>query len=294
MVINNYKGGRLANRILSFAHLLANSIEYKYKLYNPEFDEYCSFFEAPSKNEFDQHTISTTIFNNHFLDRTFSRLFRLWADITHKLFTKTPFYVLYRIFKSHDSKSVIFDLNDPGFVNNALTKTVITEGWLFRDYQSFNKYEHELRRYFTPVKKYKDEVENIVAGIRATAEVLIGVHIRRGDYERFGNGQWFFSDAVYAEKMMQVHKKITAEGKTCAFIICSNDTVATAEFPAELKIFAGQRHFITDLYCLAACDGIIGPPSTFSIWASFYGQIPLAQINNKDDKIELGQYVNLC
>ena len=294
MVINNYKGGRLANRILSFAHLLANSIEYKYKLYNPEFDEYCSYFEATSKNKFDQHLISTTLFKNHFLDRIFSRLFRLWADITYKLFTKTPFYVLYRIFRSHDRKNMVFDLNDPVFVQDAITKTVITEGWLFRDYNSFNKYENELRRYFAPVKKYREEVEKIISGIRATADVVIGVHIRRGDYEKFGNGQWFFNDAVYADKMMQVYKQKTAEGKTCAFLICSNDKIDPANFPAELKFYAGERHFITDLYCLAACDAIIGPPSTFSIWASFYGQIPLAQMNSKDEIIELGEYRNLC
>lgn len=284
----------MSNRILAFGHLLANSIEYKYKLYNPEFDEYCPFFEAPAKNEFDRHAISTTLFNNHFFDRAFSRLFRLWADITHKLFTKTPFYTLCRIFKSHDSKSIIFDLNDPAFINDALTKTVITEGWLFRDYNSFNKYENELRRYFTPVKKYRDEVETILKGIRANADVVIGVHIRRGDYARFGDGQWFFDDAVYAEKMMQAYKKYTAEGKNCAFLVCSNETIDAANYPAELKIHTGERHFITDLYCLAACDGIIGPPSTFSIWASFYGKIPLAQIFKKDDVVKLDEYVNLC
>ncbi len=294
MVINNYKGGRLANRILSFAHLLANSIEYKYKLYNPEFDEYCPFFEAPAQNKFDQHPVSITIFNNHFFDRVFSRLFRLWADITHKLFTKTSFYALYRIFKSHDRKGIIFDLNDPVFLKDAMSKTVITEGWLFRDYNSFNKYENELRRYFTPVKKYRDEVEEILKDIRANVDVVIGVHIRRGDYDRFGNGQWLFDDAVYADKMMQACQQFTADGKTCAFLICSNETIHPANFPAALKIFAGERHFITDLYCLAACDGIIGPPSTFSIWASFYGKIPLAQIFKKEDVVNLNEYVNLC
>src|SRR3954468_23871946 len=101
MVIHNYKGGRLSNRILAFGHLLANSIEHKYKLCNPEFDEYCQYFEAPSQNNFNGYPISVSIFNNHFFDRAFSRLFRLWADITHKLFIETPFYKLYRIFKSH-------------------------------------------------------------------------------------------------------------------------------------------------------------------------------------------------
>ena len=294
MVINNYKGGQLANRILSFAHLLANSIGHTYKLYNPEFDEYNAYFEGSSKNYFNGHPVSVTLFNNHFFDRAFSRLFRLWADITHQLFTRTPFYILYRIFKSHDKKIKVFDLNDAVFVKDAQTKTTITQGWLFRDYANFNKYENEIRQFFTPVEKYKLEVKKIMDEMRAQADVVIGVHIRRGDYIRYADGQYFFDDAVYADKMMQIQNKIIAAGKRCIFLICSNDNIDAANFSAELKLITGTRHFITDLYCLAACDAIIGPPSTFSIWASFYGKVPLAQIKRKDDVIELGEYVNLC
>jgi Glycosyl transferase family 11 len=294
MVINNYKGGQLANRILSFAHLLANSIGHQYKLYNPEFDEYNPYFEGSSKNHFNNYPVSVTLFRNHFADRAFSRLFRLWADITHKLFTRTPFYVLYRIFKSHDKRNIVFDLNDAAFVKDARTKTVITEGWLFRDYDNFNKYENEIRQFFAPVEKYKSEVNKIMEGLRQQADMVIGVHIRRGDYIRYAAGRWFFDDAVYAGKMQQVQNKMSASGKRCIFLICSNDKIDPANFPPELKLYTGNRHFIVDLYCLAACDGIIGPPSTFSIWASFYGKIPLAQINSKDDTIELGEYVNLC
>ena len=294
MVINNYKGGQLANRILSFAHFLSNSIEHKYKLYNPEFDEYNAYFEGSSKNYFNGYLINTTLFNNHFFDRAFSRLFRLWADITHPLFTRTPFYILYRIFRSHDKKNRVFDLNGTAFVKDAQTKTVIMEGWLFRDYTHFNKYENEIRQFFTPVGKYKAEVKKIIDDARSKADLLIGVHIRRGDYIRYAEGQWFFDDAVYADKMMQVQNKMFAEGKRCIFLICSNDKIDNDNFPSGLKLISGKRHFVTDLYCLAGCDAIIGPPSTFSIWASFYGKVPLSQIRSKDEVIAIGEYVNLC
>ena len=38
---------------------------------------------------------------------------------------------------------------------------------------------------------------------------------------------------------------------------------------------------IGDLYSLAACDYIIGPPSTYTQWASFYGQVPRFVHNRK-------------
>ena len=294
MVINNYKGGQLANRVLSFGHLLASSIEHQYKLYNPEFDEYNQFFEGPSKNKFNNYPISITLFNNHFADRVFSRLFRLWADITHHLFSRTPFYLLVRIFKTHDKKGLIFDLNDPAFIIAAQTKTVITQGWLFRDYVNYNKYQDEIRQFFTPVEKYKLEVKKIMDELRMQADIVIGVHIRRGDYIRYAGGRYFYEDEIYADKMLQIQKIFAAKGKRCAFIICTNGAINTNNFPPELNICTGNRHFITDLYCLAACNVIIGPPSTFSIWASFYGKIPLTQINSKEEQMQLGEYVNLC
>ena len=65
----------------------------------------------------------------------------------------------------------------------------------------------------------------------------------------------------------------------------------SAEYAETRRIVrAASRHFITDLYCMASCDGIIGPPSTFSQWASFYGKVPLSFIFTKDDVIQLREY----
>lgn len=40
-----------------------------------------------------------------------------------------------------------------------------------------------------------------------------------------------------------------------------------------------------DLYSLSRCDYIIGPPSSFSRWASLMGHIPIYQIWNKNEEI---------
>jgi hypothetical protein len=37
----------------------------------------------------------------------------------------------------------------------------------------------------------------------------------------------------------------------------------------------GPGHQVEDLYALAACDRLLAAPSTFSMWASFYGAVPL-------------------
>lgn len=294
MVINNYKGGQLANRIISFAHLAANSMAHHYALYNTEFDEYCPYFLATSTNDFLSYPISVTIFKNKIADWIYTKSLRLWTDITHPLFTNTPFYTLYRIFKSHDKMHLAYDLNNPAFVKDAVSKRVITQGWGFRDNKNVILHADAIRRFFSPVAEYQKIVDAAMQKARSKADVVIGVHIRRGDYNRFAGGKYFYDNEVYADKMQQLHQQITSSGKTCLFFVCSNEDLDLNQFPPELNIAFERRHFITDMYCLAAADGIVGPPSTFSSWASFYGKVPLAVISSKDEVVLLKDYVQVC
>ena len=293
MVLNNYKGGQLANRIVAFAHLIANSIEHHYALINPEFDEFEPFFTSTSSNNFNGYPISIN-FNNSFIKtQIIRRGSRIFTDITHSLFTKTPFYVLYRIFKTHDKFGLAYNLNNKAFVKDAQTHNVLVQGWGFRDQKNLNKHAAVIRTFFTPVQQFAGEVKAIISAAKAQADMVYGVHIRRGDYARHEGGKYFFSDEVYADKMMQLVAQNKIIGKTCAFMICSNEIINTKNYPDELLLITGARHFITDLYCLAACDGIIGPPSTFSGWASFYGKVPIQQIQSKEDVICLGEYLEV-
>ena len=293
MVLNNYKGGQLANRIISFAHLIANSIEYNYPLINPEFDEYEPFFEATSKNSFNDYPISVKIYKNKLTNLIAKKFIRLWLDITWKITTITPFYNLYRIFKTHDKQEIEFDLNEPSFIKNAQTKNVVVQGWSFRDRKNFIKHQDLLRHFFTPVDSFRQQVITLINDIRKEADIVIGVHIRRGDYSTFKGGKYLYSDEVYADKMLQLHNQYTGQNKTIAFFICSNETINKTEFPATLNLITGKRHFIIDLYGLALCDGIIGPPSSFSSWASFYGKVPIRHIQSKTEEIKLGNYMEL-
>jgi hypothetical protein len=59
-----------------------------------------------------------------------------------------------------------------------------------------------------------------------------------------------------------------------AFLVCSNEPVAPLLSLEGLKVFEGPGTAIGDLYALAGCDKLMGPPSTFSLWASYWGGRP--------------------
>jgi hypothetical protein len=70
-----------------------------------------------------------------------------------------------------------------------------------------------------------------------------------------------------------------------SFIICTNEKNILLPATQNFSVLNEERHFVEDLYLLAKCDYIIGPPSTFSLWASFYGSKPLYMIRDLETNI---------
>ena len=70
--------------------------------------------------------------------------------------------------------------------------------------------------------------------------------------------------------------------KRVVFFIASNENVPKETFN-EFEIIDGNMMCAAfDLYALSKCDRIIGPPSTFSRWASLMGNVPLYFIFDKE------------
>jgi hypothetical protein len=55
---------------------------------------------------------------------------------------------------------------------------------------------------------------------------------------------------------------------------------------ADLNVTWGSGHLVEDMYAFAGCDYLVGPPSTFTTWASFYGQVPLCRLTAADGEIQ--------
>lgn len=47
---------------------------------------------------------------------------------------------------------------------------------------------------------------------------------------------------------------------------------------------------IEDMYAPAGCDYIVGPPGSFSNWASFYGQAPIHLLYDLNEAISLQSF----
>jgi len=143
---------------------------------------------------------------------------------------------------------------------------------------------------FRPMEQVVESVEASLSDLRRDGSVIVGIHIRRGDYRQFEQGRFFYSDADYLDFMKQCVSQIEVFGKTVKCLICSDETVNHANFSGLTTCSIPSPSAMHDLYALSRCDCILGAPSTFSQWASFYGQVPLWLIWDKQQPIRLENF----
>jgi hypothetical protein len=115
----------------------------------------------------------------------------------------------------------------------------------------------------------------------------VGVHIRHGDYANFRDGKYFYTLPQYVDQMRILARLLAP--RRIGFLVCSNVSQDSTHF-GDLKVTMGPGHLLEDMYALAECDYLMGPPSTYTIWASFYGKVPLHSIEAADAPLALADF----
>ena len=99
----------------------------------------------------------------------------------------------------------------------------------------------------------------------------IAVHIRQGDYKEWANGIHYYSTEKYRNFINELNHSLKGHA---SFYIFSDSNLTEADFDIP-NLTVSNHSVIEDLDLMSQCDYIVGPPSTFSAWASLYGQTPI-------------------
>jgi hypothetical protein len=163
---------------------------------------------------------------------------------------------------------------------------VLFAGWELRT-RTLAAHAEVIRRHFAPVPAHARAVAALHAQLRARADLVIGVHVRRGDYAGWKGGQYFWEPAAYVALARRVASLFA--GRRALFLVASNEPIDPALW-ADLPFAPAPGHPVQDLYALAGCDLLFGPPSTFSQWASFYGDVPLWTVERPEATPSLADF----
>ena len=275
--------GQLGNRIFQAAAFQAAAWEMSFSLLNPALGPYAEFFPA-LKNDFfcrQGQGLPMTRWRLLFcrtLDALTSRSLRsVWS---------AGRWAVLDIAASHDDSEEDFDLCGEEFQRIlSRNRLVVAKGWKFRAHAALKSRKKDVVRLFTPHSGIRAEVERHIAQARSGCDILVGLHVRRGDYANWLGGKFFYGRDAYASWLKQANALWL--GKKVGFLICSNESVDDLLRLPGVSASAGPGVPIADLYALAACDYLIGPPSTFTLWASYYGGAPLHMLMKNDQTLQI-------
>ena len=161
------------------------------------------------------------------------------------------------------------------------------DGWQHSsDYSYITEQRVEIVKLFEPDTFVVNRVKGYFKDYKG---ITVGLHIRRGDYKDYLGGKYFYPDDVYLKIIDRLRTQIVREGKNVRFIICSNDSFAIPTTYSDVFSIR-ESNGITDLYALSCSDYIIGPPSSYSQWASFYGNVPLYVLLNAEVEVDIDDF----
>lgn len=147
-----------------------------------------------------------------------------------------------------------------------------------------------LGKIFKPHISIIQNIKKTFNRLRTSYDIVVGVHIRRGDYLNWQGGKFYYDNNQYLEMMLKVSRLFNLQ--KVGFLICSNENINISDF-SNLKSFKlDNGSAALDLYALSLCNYIIGPPSSFSAWASSYGNVPLYFIRSINNDLSLSDFSN--
>ncbi len=270
MIVIADRNGQLGNRLFTFAHFIGWALEHGAEIANPGFFEYAQYFGDNLADPWCRFPVRPASRGAVLSRQIVYPAIYFAARQARKFQIRTPW--LSTLNYRGDSVYPL-DIHTDELLSCKLT---LVREWQYRDDANFHKHRDAICAYFTPRSDHLRRIRESVAKARDASDVLVGVHIRRGDYIKHLGGRYFYDHRVYRQAMEKIRGLF--ENRNVGFLICSNEQVDVSLFDG-FNLHLGPNHLVEDMYSFAGCDYLVGPPSTYTLWASYYGKVPLLQMH---------------
>lgn len=270
------KPGRLGNLLIVFTHFAALALERKFQIINPSFSPYKHYLESTL-------TQSVPCFNTHRALSNVNLRYK-YANLSFRILRKSAVKVplLFQVISLDWNESL--DLDQLANQDRFDCEVNLVGGWLFRCESLVAKYKPQLSRFFLPLNRYIEEARIHIIKARHInpSASLIGIHIRHGDYKLFQGGKFYYSLSFYRSLIKSLYDH---HSSSLVFIVVSDQSLSYNDFD-DPNIYLSNSAEIVDMIILSMCDGVIGPPSTFSQYAScFWGNGNLFHLQHDEFQV---------
>jgi len=289
-VITTNPGAFLGNQLTIYAHVIACAQECGREVWGPSFFMYAKHFESSSRDLFTRWPTRRSFLYPLQSLRVFLYYYVFARVVRVILLHPEPPVKDVTVITDYERKQ---SLESPEFLRETSgRRVVIIEGYFFRTSGSkVRAHALAIKEYFKPLKRHEARAAAVVRQARIGADVLVGVHLRQFDpiIDHIPHPVYRYQNADQTTGPMR-HTADLFPGKKVAFLLVSNNPVDPGRFPG-FSAAQSTGHIAEDLHALSLCDYILASTySTYSRWASFYGQVPLYQIENPGDVFALEDF----
>ena len=145
-------------------------------------------------------------------------------------------------------------------------------GWSYRDDDLTAKFRQKI------AKRYEIDFSNIldnhayefIVNRKSKGIAVVGIHVRRGDYSDWEGGRYHYDDSVYLKYIGLISEALKKVGREASFVVFSNEQV---DLPLYENIIVSRNSWSVDHFLMKQCDYLVGPPSTFTLWASYSASV---------------------
>lgn len=288
MIVISGKPGQLGNMLMLFSHFIARARESDLSVSNPAFADYAERFPATKHDLFCRFPARKSWLSGNRSQRNF--LYKASNSIVQLLNRFGGNFGKVRSIAIDDSETEL-QLGSPKFLEVARgSQFLFVRGSGFRDPEMVRKHAEEIREFFRIPEQNQRNIDELIARARQDTDVLVGIHIRHGVLHFESTRRHFYPTRRYAEFMDQLIELFP--GRRVSFLLCSDWPQDPATF-SRFNITFGTGDVVEDLYAFARCDYLVGIPSTFTMWASFYGKVPLSFIRSFDQRLSWADFATV-
>jgi hypothetical protein len=288
-VITTNPGAFLGNQLTIFAHVIASARDTGRDIWGASFFPYARCFESTNRDMLARFPARHSLFRSQAL-RVFLYYYVFARLVRVLLLRPDPPLADLGVITDYEGRQ---SLDSEHFVNQVTGKRlVLIEGYFFRtSVASLTAHSSVIKAYFRPLQRHEAKAEAVVRQARAKGEVLVGVHLRQFDtvIDHTPHPLYKYQHVEHMSGAMRQTVELLA-GKRVVFLLSSNKKIDPSRFTG-LLITEGTGHMIEDLHALSLCDYILASTySTFSRWASFYGNVPLYQMETPGSRFSLQDF----
>lgn len=276
---------QLANRLGVLANFIAFSEEYSIKVFYPflgaggHWNQYWRLFEKTSKDylcSYKKGINKITIKRSKKAEILILKLYGLFV------FTLLRFPGWFKDKLIIDGYEKEFTLDDPFFLRKIKKEKIIfIDGHHFYCKKT-SKHREKIKKYLIPRRGFVEDLRISFDSIRRSFSLVVGIHIRRGDFKYAFSGKYLHDIQSYIILIRRIQDIFKRE--KVFFIIFSD------KYPLDYQMFSGfdfafgYKSAIKDLFSMINCDYLTSPfPSTFARFASFLGKVPLYWHKNPEE-----------